>query len=266
MSSNLSMLRLAITDICRGIGSIYIWPTLGWQEIKQRYRRSTLGPFWLTISTGALIAGMGPLYGRLLNQDISSYFLYLATSFIVWIFISNLITESCQTFISAEGYIKQTKLPLTVYVLRLVWRNLIVFAHNMLIVVLVMLFFSPPVTPSIWLFPVGVALIAINGIWCGLLLGLLCARFRDIPQIVMSVMQLALFLTPVFWKAEMLGSDQWAANWNPLFHFLEIGRAPLLGTTPSAQTLFAVGLVTILGCVLTLAFFSRFRARIAYWV
>lgn len=264
--SSTTRLQAALTDLKEGVCSIYVWPVLGWQEVKQRYRRSTLGPLWLTLSTGALIGGMGPLYGRLLNQDTSSYVLYLATSFIIWLFLSGLVTESCQAFISAEGYIKQTRLPLTVHVMRVIWRNLIMFGHNLLIVLIVMLFYAPSSTSFLWVFPIGVAMIAINGLWCGMLLGLLCARYRDIPQIVTSLMQLALFMTPIFWKAEMLGKHQWAAEWNPLFYFLEIARLPLLGTVPSAHTWFVVGLITILGYLLMLVFFIRFRARIAYWV
>ena len=72
---------------------------LGWQEIRLRYRRSTLGPIWLTISTGALIGGMGPLYGRLLGQDIGSYYPYLAVGYVVWIFISSVINDACTVFI-----------------------------------------------------------------------------------------------------------------------------------------------------------------------
>jgi ABC-type polysaccharide/polyol phosphate export permease len=258
--------RLAVKDIIDGISSIHIWPLLGWQEIQQRYRRSILGPFWLTLSTGALIAGMGPLYGRLLNQPIGDYFSYLAIGFVVWILISTVIIESCVVFIAAEGFIKQIRLPFTVHVARLVWKNLIIFGHNFVIVALVLLFFQPSWNWHIWLMPLGVLLIAVNGIWLGLLLGLICARFRDIPQIVGSLVQIAFFLTPVMWKSSMLGKYEWSVKWNPLFHFLEIVRAPLLGGTVSAVTWQAVAAITIVGFALTLIFMARFRSRIAYWV
>src|SRR5262245_33855549 len=112
---------------------------LGWQDIKQRYRRSVIGPFWITISYGAMVAGMGPLYGRLLQQDVSAYLPYLAVSFVVWFLISGIINDACNAFIGAEGYIKEVRLPLTVHVLRIVWRNVIIFVHNCLIVIIVAL-------------------------------------------------------------------------------------------------------------------------------
>lgn len=261
-----SNLSLALQDLKSGVGSIYIWPMLGWQEIRQRYRRSLLGPFWLTLSTGVLVGAMGPLYGRLFGQDISAYFPYLAISLVTWLLISTMVNELCLAFIAAEGFIKQIKLPLTIHVLRVVWKNLIIFAHNLVIVVLVLFFFPPPLSLHLLLFPVALLFIVVNALWVGILLGLLCARFRDIPQIIASLMQVALFLTPVMWKAEMLGRNIFAAKLNPLFHFLEIVRQPLLGGAIPTLSWLVVIAITGVGYLAALAVFARFRARIAYWV
>lgn len=261
-----SNLALAIKDLKDGISSLYIWPMFGWMEIKQRYRRSLLGPFWLTLSTGVMIAGMGPLYSRFLGQPMAAYFPHIAISLVLWQLIASLVNDACTAFIAAEGYIKQMRLPLTVHVMRLVWRNLIVFAHNFAVVLVVMFFYPPPFDRYLLLAPLGVLVIAVNGVWIGILLGLICARFRDIPQIVASLMQVAFFLTPVFWPAEMLGKNRWAAEANPLFHFLEIVRRPLAGEPPSALSWAVALVVTAAGFLVALAFFQRFRTRIAYWV
>jgi ABC-type polysaccharide/polyol phosphate export permease len=259
-------LRLALKDIKDGLLSVYVWPMLGWQEIKQRYRRSVLGPFWLTISTGAMIAGIGLLYGRLFNQPVADYLSYLAVGFVVWILIASLINESCLVFISAEGFIKQVPLPFTVYIARLIWRNLIIFGHNFLIVAIVLLLYRPSWSWQVLLAPIGLVVIAVNGVWLGLLLGLLCARFRDIPQVVASLVQVAFFLTPVMWKPSMLGRHEWTVMWNPLFPFLEIVRAPLIGERLTPAIWGAALLITCMGYAVMLAFFARFRSRIAYWV
>ena len=225
-----SNLSLALQDLKSGICSIYIWPMLGWQEIRQRYRRSILGPFWLTLSTGILVGAMGPLYGRLFGQDVSLYYPYLAVSLVTWILISTTVNELCLAFIAAEGFIKQIKLPLTIHVLRVVWKNLIVYAHNLVIVVLVLIFYTPPFHLNLVLFPVALLFIVVNSLWVGILLGLMCARFRDIPQIITSVMQVALFLTPVMWKADMLvGRKVVLLEVNVLYQLFELVRAPLLG-------------------------------------
>lgn len=261
-----SNMRAALADIRDGARNVYLWPMLGWLEIKQRYRRSVLGPFWLTISTGAMILGMGPLYGRLFGQNISDYFPYLAVSFVVWLLIANLINEACMSFIGAQDYIKQIRIPLTVHVLRMVWKNLIIFAHNLVIVALVMLFYRPALHWSLLLVPLAIGLVAINGMWIGVLFGMLCARFRDIPQLVASFVQVAFFLTPVLWKADMLGRHRWTADLNPLFHFLEIVREPIVSGQPALRSWAAALAITVIGCLATILVFSRFRGRVAYWV
>jgi ABC-type polysaccharide/polyol phosphate export permease len=259
-------LSLAIKDIVDGVCSIYIWPMLGWQEIKQRYRRSVIGPFWLTISYGAMVGGMGPLYGRLLQQDMSVYLPYLATSFVIWVLLSGIILDACNAFIGAEGFIKQVKMPLTVHVLRVVWKNLLIMAHNLVIILIVAFFYPPNLSWSLLLIPLGLLLIAVNGVWVGILFGLLCARFRDIPQMVASLVQVAFFLTPVMWHPEMLGRKRWVAELNPLYHFLEIVRAPMLGGIPPMSSWYAALLITAVGFPITLIVFSRYRARVPYWV
>ena len=259
-------LRLALKDLKEGLGAVYIWSALGLLDIKQRYRRSLLGPFWLTISAGVLIVAMGPLYGKLFDLNLSEYVPYFAVSYVLWVFIAGLTNDACTAFIIAENYIKQVRLPYTVYVMRVVWKNLLIFLHNLVIVVAVLLFLTPRMEWSALLVPAGLLAIFVNGIWIGIVLGLLCARFRDIQPIIANLVQLAFFLTPILWKPAMLGRHQWAADWNPLFHFLEIVRRPLLGESFAASSWVIVLLVTAAGSLVTLALFARYRARIAYWV
>jgi ABC-type polysaccharide/polyol phosphate export permease len=256
----------AARDLTLGVASIHLWPMLAWQEIRQRYRRSVLGPFWLTISTAALLGAMGPLYGKLFGQSIADYFPHLALGFVVWLLIAGLINEGCNTFIAAEGLIKQTRIPLSVHVLRVVWRNLIIFAHHLLIVGVVLSIYPPKVSWGLLLVPLGILAVAVNGAWAGLLIGLLCARFRDIPQIVQSLVQVSFFLTPVLWKPGSLGRYEWFALWNPFYHFLEIVRAPLMGLPVPVNSWLAVLFISLAGFAVAFAFFVRYRARIAYWV
>jgi ABC-type polysaccharide/polyol phosphate export permease len=253
-------------DLSDGAASVHIWLMLAWQEVRQRYRRSVLGPFWLTISMGALIGAMGPLYGKLFGQEMTSYFPYLAIGFVVWALIASLINEGCNAFIASEGLIKQTRMPLSVHAMRVVCRNLIVSAHHFLIVIVVLAFFPPKLLSGLVLVPLGILAIAFNGIWTGMLLGLLCARFRDIPLIVQSLVQVAFFLTPVLWHPGSLGRFGWFAEWNPFYHFIEIVRAPLMGLPTPVVSWLAVLFVSASGSAVAFAFFVRYRARIAYWV
>ena len=261
-----SQTTLALLDIVRGARASHLWGLLGWQDIRRRYRRSVLGPFWLTISMGILVAVLGTLYGTLLKVEVTDYVPYLALGFIVWTLISGLITDGCSAFIGAESIIKQVGLPLSVHVYRMVWRNLIIFFHNAAIFAAVAALFEIwPGWSGLLALP-GLVLLCLNGVWAGLLLGIISARFRDVPPIVQSIVRIAFFATPIIWLPELLPGRALVLDFNPFFHFLELVRAPLLGQTPGFISWLAVLGITLGGWLLTFALFRSYRWRIAYWV
>ena len=257
---------LARADFIDSLTRWRLWGLMGWQDIKQRYRRSVLGPFWLTLSMAILVAALGFLYGELFGIAIDDYLPFLTLGFLAWGLISGVIIDGCTAFIGAEPFIKQMKLPFFLHIYRIVWRNLIIFAHNSVVYIGVAVVFGIwPGIAGLLLLP-GLVLIVLNAIWVGLLLGMICARFRDVPQIVVSVLQVAFFLTPIIWKPELLASRAGFVQANPFFHFVELVRAPLLGSVPGLTTWIVVLAITLAGWFVTFLFFRRFRARIAYWV
>jgi ABC-type polysaccharide/polyol phosphate export permease len=106
-----------------------------------------------------------------------------------------------------------------------------------------------------------------NLFWVALLLAVLSVRFRDIPQIVASVVQVAFFLSPIIWKADMLGpKNRFVADFNPLYHFMEVIRAPLLGQPIRAISWIITLCLLVLGSVGAFLVFARLRARVPYWL
>jgi len=151
-------------------------------------------------------------------------------------------------------------------VVRVVWRNTLMFAHNSVIVFAVLVFSPPPFDSSLLTSIAGVVVLLFNALWVGLVMGMLSARFRDIPQFVNSILQVGLFLTPILWKIEMLGDWRWFALINPIYHFMEVIRSPLMGAGISGQSWAVVGVITLLGWTVTMYAFAKFRARIPFWI
>lgn len=259
-------LQRALADIAGGWGARALWSTMAVHEIRQRYRRSVLGPFWITISMGVMVAALGFLYGKIFHLPLQDYIPYLSSGFVTWGLISGTVVDGTRTFTSSENLIRQLSAPLSVYTYRTVWINLITFAHHIWIYALVAIWFDvAPGWVALWCLP-GIIFIAINGLWASLLLGLLSARFRDIPLMVASVMQVMFFITPVIWRADMLPERVILLDLNPFFHIIETVRAPLLGGTASLENWLVVLSLTILGWGLTIAVYGMYRWRIAYWV
>ena len=261
-----SQTTLALQDIIGGACAFRLWGMLGWQDIRLRYRRSTFGPFWLTVSMGALVGGLGVLYAGLFKVDVADYLPFIAAGFVLWGLLSDQINEGCTVFIDAEGIIKQVNLPLSIHVYRLGWRSLVIFAHNAVVYIVAAVIFSIQPGWAGLLFLPGLALLYLNGVWIGLLLGLVSARFRDVPQIVASVMRIAFFLTPIIWKPELVPDRAYLLDLNPFFHFMELVRAPALGQTPGLVSWLAVLGITLGGWLVTLLMYRLYRWRIAYWV
>jgi ABC-type polysaccharide/polyol phosphate export permease len=263
---NISRTAAAWTDLVEGMTRSWMWSAMAMQDIKMRYRGSLLGPFWLTISMVVMVAAMGLIYAQMFHMEISRYLPFLTVGLVVWQFVSTLILEGCDTFLSARNIITGVRVPFSIHACRTVCRNLIVLAHNMLIVPFVLMIFSVPVGWTVVLIVPALVVLTINGIWISILLGMISARYRDVPPIVGNFVQVIFFITPIFWPPEALGIWMQALPLNPLFAAIDVVRAPLLGTSPLTYSWTVLLVVTVVGCLGTFALFVKFRPRIAYWL
>lgn len=260
-------LRAAGEDLSGGIRSWRIWYILALNDIRQRYRRSLLGQFWLTISMGITIGAIGIVYSVLLNQSPSSYLPFLGVGLVCWTLIAGIVADSCTAFIQSADFMRQCQLARSLFVWRMLLRNLIVFLHNLPIIVLVLLIFAVPVRWTAVLIAPALVLTMMTATWLGLLLGTLCARFRDLPQIIASLLQIAFLVTPVLYRPEPVSARLWAVtHLNPFASFTSLLRDPLLGQVPDTSHYLIAVLVAFGGMALTFPFFARFRARIVYWL
>jgi len=259
-------LRLAVADVADGVALWRLWGRLGWNDILQRYRRSLLGPLWLTASMGIMVLALGVVYARILKMALDDFMPFLCVGLLIWSIISSVLTEAGTLFIGAESYIKQIRLPYSVYVCRFMWSKTIIFAHNFVIYLGIVIYFKLQPGGAVFCAMPGFILILLNGALTSLYVGMVSARFRDVPQLIASIVQIIFFMTPIMWKPELLGSRSVLMTFNPFYHLVEIVRAPLLGQVPSAENYIALGLISMANFLLAAALFVRFRARISYWV
>lgn len=256
----------AAEDLKDGLVRWELWGTLGWHDIRQRYRRSIIGPFWLTLSMGVMVGTIGFVYAGLFGQEMRDYLPFVALGFIVWNLISGVMLEACNVFTGSEGIIRQIRAPLSTHVFRMLWRNVVIFGHNLVIYVVVALMFDiRPGMAALLAIP-GLLLVWLNGLWVGLLFGTLSARFRDFAPTLTAAMPIFFFVTPIVWKVEQLRDRSYIVDYNPMYYFIELIRMPLLGQPPWPSIWVAVVACTLLGCAVAFAFFQRFRGRISYWV
>jgi lipopolysaccharide transport system permease protein len=256
----------AVADVALGLRLWRLCWTLGWLDIRLRYRGSVLGPLWLTLSTAIMVGALGVLYSTLFRTNLHEYLPFLALSIVLWNFLAALVGDGCTCFTSAESMIRSVRMPYFMYAARSVIRNVLVFAHNIVVIVAVYAIFDAwPGWRSLLVFP-GVALWMLDSIAVTLLLGAFCARFRDIPPIVGSIMQIAFFVSPVIWKPELVAEQRHLLPLNPFFSLFEIVRAPLLGQVPDGITWVSAIVYSTALCAAAWVLFVRVRGRLAFWL
>lgn len=241
---------------------------LGWQDVLQAYRRSVIGPFWITISMALIVGTMGFVFSLIFGMDISEYLPYIAGGIVLWTFISNTIVEGCNAYIAGEAMIKQMNLPLFTHVLRVVVKNVFVLMHNLVIIPAVFLIVGLPISFTSLISVAGLVVVLANLLWIVNLAGFMSARFRDLPTIVASLMSMVFYLTPVMWLSSSIpsGDGKFVLGLNPFAHLLSLIRDPLLGDIPPLESWIVGILLAIGGTALTMFVVLSKRSRLPYWV
>lgn len=257
----------AFLDLWQGLMRWRLWTVFAWENIQSTYHRTLFGALWISISFAAFVGVKLVIFGSLLGTMDKHYGAYLLLGFLSWSFVSQSVISATGTFISNESWIKNDPLPFSVYALQAVTQDLFSLLMTMLAAAGMywitgqhLDWFALLVIPAIFVF-------LLNALWVKLFLGTICARFRDVSQLVSTIMRLMMFLTPIFWTPTQMGpmvmKYLW---WNPFMHFLEIFRSPVLDHQWATESWIFVGVVTIIGWVLALVVFTLFRRRIPYWL
>lgn len=259
-------IAVAVTDLLGGVRDWRLWHLLAWQDVKQRYRRSTLGPLWLTLSMAIQMLVMGSLLTFLLKANFAEFLPYICAGMVFWTLITQVINDGAMAFISSMSFLMQVKRPLTTYIMQTVWRNVIILGHNFVVYLVIAAIYLVVPGASIILWPLGLLLVLLCISWMALLLGILSARYRDIPMIVQSLLGVLFWGTPLMYYPDQLGAAEYVVELNPFTHVVALARAPLLGEAPTLTDWLVVAALAIVGWAFTILFFARFRARIVYWL
>nr|WP_306417073.1 ABC transporter permease [Bradyrhizobium xenonodulans] len=237
-------------------------------DISLRYRRTVIGPLWITLTLAATIGSVGTVYAALFKQDIASFLPPFAVGLIVWTLIATTLQEGSNIFVASGHLIKAVPAPLIVHVLQMVARNVLIFAHHLVIVVLLYIVMAWPLQWSMLLVLPGFAILLVVLVGGSVGLGLLCARFRDIGTAIVSGLQFIFFLTPIIWTEDTVRGTAfaWLTRANPFATLLDLVRRPLLSQpTDPEQWLLGIIYATAVA-VIALFGYARYRHRVAYWL
>jgi len=261
------MLRAGCVDVGSAIRLWRSWGLLARQTIQNSYRRTVLGPFWISVQQLAFIFGIGFLYSELFNVRSGDLLPVLGYGMLVWGLVSGLLTQASDLFVGAAQPIASSTLPLTFYVLQAIATNLLTFLHSAAVMVIVpVIFGQAPILLALALTPAALVLILVNGVAVSLWLGSLGARFRDLSKALSMSIPLLMFLTPIFWDPDQLPGRDWVVAVNPFAWPVQSFRDPLLGNSPDVLVWILFVGATIANCIAGIYAFSVSRDRIRYWL
>ena len=219
----------------------HFWIHLSVSDLRSRWRRSFLGALWCIIQPLGMTLLLALVFSRLFNSDILSYAPYILSGLVVWECVTACVTGGALSFVQADAYIKQTKHPLAIYTLRTVLSSLAVLG-----LASVALFgWSAIVLPQHsgwhWLGALTIFPVLLLVLWpLATLLAYVGTRFRDLPHATGLFMQALWFVSPVYFETRMFrnGGLDALVDYNPIFHLLQLLRAPLLeGKWPTLENL-----------------------------
>jgi lipopolysaccharide transport system permease protein len=252
----------------RLIRTVAIGSALGFQDVKQAYRRSAIGPFWLTLGMAVQVAAIGLVFGLIFGSPLEEFLPYIATSLVIWSFISSSIVDGSMSFVVSEAIIRQLSLGNWVHIFRSLWKHFLTFSHNLVIIpVVFFIFLKEPSWNLLLLLPASLVTMAFlfSTSFC---LALVTTRYRDMQQITTSVLTVVFYVTPVIWQPSLIptGTAYLLLGLNPFYHFLQIIRLPILGQAPTFENwALAISMTLAAGGVAFLAA-KKYKNRLAYWV
>jgi ABC-type polysaccharide/polyol phosphate export permease len=243
------------------------WTHLAWMEIVQSYRRTLLGPLWITINLIIFTTATTLIYGALFSAPTRQYAAFVVCGMIIWFWIAALLTEVGQTFSTYGHFLKGTMIDKSLLIWTTAFKQVIILAHHML--VYIGLIFLGIITPTIYtLFAIPAFLVFfIISIPIIALASILFARYRDLPRLVSSTIVVLMMVTPIFWQPGMLkGKRAFLVDINPIYYLIEFVRRPLLGLAPDP-----LSVVVVLGMTLALwtagAFlYKRYERYVIFWI
>jgi lipopolysaccharide transport system permease protein len=234
-----------------------------WREIALRYKQTVVGVAWAVLqpATTALVAGLflGVLAG--LPSDGLPYPLFAAAGLVPWTYLSHALTKASLSIVDQHAVITKVYFPRLLIPLAAVVAALIDLGLAGLALVAVMLAHGIVPGPGLLLLPAVLLLLVVTAFGAGLWLAALHVEYRDFGNALPFLLQLLLFLTPVFYPGRLV-PEEWAALYwlNPVAGAVEGFRWALLGGESPAP-LAALATSAGAALVLLLGGLRFFRGR-----
>jgi len=234
-------------------------------DLRSRFARSKLGALWMVLQPLAQVAIYALVLSRIMAAKLPgidnryAYVIYLMAGMIAWSLFAEVVTRSLTMFVDSGNLMKKMAFPRVCLPIIIGGSSLV---NNLLLLVtavgVFLLIGHPPTRAMLWL-PLLIGINLAFGLGIGLILGVLNVFVRDVAQVMMVVLQLMFWLTPVVYMPSIVPDRLRAIlEFNPMMHMVVAFQNVLLyGRAPGFEGLAFLAVASAVLLLFALFLFRR---------
>lgn len=239
---------LAIFDLTEFWQYRELFYLLVWRDLKVRYKQTLLGVIWAVLQPASTAFIFTIVFSRIAQTESSEipYWIVALSGFTFWTFISSSVTFASNSLVHHKELVTKIFFPRMIVPASAVGAYFIDLLLTLLILFGALAFYGSPVSWKIIFVPVFLFFLLVLTISMSLLLAALNVRFRDVKFIIPFLLQVWLFISPVFYPSDWI-PERWRYVFalNPVTGCLDGFRHILFGTQLDFLSLMISVSVTI---------------------
>jgi ABC-type polysaccharide/polyol phosphate export permease len=241
------------------------------RDLKARYRGSVLGFLWSFINPLFQLLIFTFVFTYVLpvsrGAGLEPYALFMLCGILPWTWFESSLLESSNVLIAGGNLIRKVLFPAEVLPIVTVLAGLVHFCLGLLVVAAFVLYYRRPITGAdlMWL-PVVILVQLVFTTGLALLVSALTVHFRDMRDLLMNVMKLWFYATPIVYSISLVPeSARPVLNLNPFTHLAVSYQDVLFKGGPFAEwpRLLLVGAVAVATLFFGYFVFDRLRDTLA---
>jgi ABC-2 type transport system permease protein len=245
-----------------------IWALVA-RDLKVRYRRSVIGFFWSMLQPLLTLSVMTVVFSTLFRFDVANYPVYALSGILFWNFFHQSIIASMNSLRGYSHILQKLPVPMAVFPVSTVISGVVNLVLAMVPMFLIIVLTKHSVGPALLFLPVSIALAALFTLGAGLLLAPLAVFFGDVVELIMVLLTLLFYMTPVFYPKSIVenSSFYFLIRFNPARSILEVFRDPIYLQKVPPITHLAVALgVAVVALVIGAWAFRKSGDRIPFYL
>jgi len=242
---------------------------LAFSDLRARFRRSYLGILWAMLQPLLMTIALSVVLVYVFDQSFQEYSIYVYTGLIAWEFVAAGFTLGAVSLVGAEGYLKQSRIPLVIFAFKAMIHAGVIFLFAFFGFALYALFVKPEIVGASWLLLPAFWAVAIFSVTpLAVISSILNMRVRDYQQALGLLLQVAVYVSPIFIAREIFNKSHLAVftYFNPVAAYVDFFRAIIIqGRLPSTHDVTSCLLYGTLFWIVAIIVVRKNEQKIIYF-